>query len=812
MVQHNKKSKKKKKGKVFKTILIVLLFLFLISGIALAGITLAIIKTAPDLDVNSILSLNQQSVIYSNSEEFIDDVITREKRYIIPIKDMPKDLQNAFISIEDERFPTHNGIDFKRILGAVYIDVKNVIAKKSGLHGASTITQQLLKNTLLTPEVSVKRKVQEMYLAMQLEKKLTKDQILEAYMNTIFLGGNSYGVEAASYQYFGVSVKNLSLIQCAFLAGAPQSPSSYYQYSVISKKNPSIYLNRTKTVLSKMLENGYVDQAKYDKAIADVDKGELKFTPQKTNNKYNYEWFSRLVVDKVMEDLKKQYKYSDSEVARLVMNGGLKIYTTMDKKVQDNAQDVLNNASKYINIKEYVDKDGVIQPQMSAVVMDYRTGQVKAIIGGRGNQKPYSYNRAASNNFLRSTGSAIKPLTVYGPAIDLKLATAGTVIEDSPLSADISKKYNGYNPKNETNDFKGYVTLREALMKSINLVSVKLEDQIGIKNGIAYGEKFGLKFNKNSKTSIATLALGQFNNDPKDLDGSNPLYMAAAYGTFGNNGMYTDPILYTKVVDRTGKVILENKVTQKKILSPQSAYIMYDLLKGPVIGYSAAPAKFGDMPVVGKTGTTNDNQDFWFSGLTPYLSCAIWVGNDLPSEVKGRNGERLGSGMTVTPLWSKIMAKAHEGLAVKDIPMPQGMQKVAICMDSGKVATDLCAKDPRGSRVREEMFIDGTAPTALCDAHVELKVNKLNGKIATQNTPSELIETRVFIRREYSPSVNLADQKYVAPKDLDDTVPVQKPDIKPPVDDKNPGGNKDPEDDKDLENPEKPGNGTTGRR
>jgi penicillin-binding protein 1A len=376
-----------------------------------------------------------------------------------------------------------------------------------------------------------------------------------------------------------------------------------------------------------------------------------------------------------------------------------------------------------------------------------------------------SINRAYSTAGLRSIGSATKPLTVYGPVIDMKLMTPATMVEDNHLPEEISKKYprdaDGrlWDPLNEDLSYKGTITLRDALKYSRNPVAARIEDAIGLNVGLSYGEKFGLKYNKVSKSSIATLSLGQFNNDPKDRDGGNSYIMAAAYGTFGNSGVYTQPVLYTKVVDATNKVILDNSTpTTKKILSPESAYVMYDLLKGPV-SWSSHYAKFGDIPVAGKTGTTTENKDLWFSGLTPYLSAAVWVGYDQPTLLKGFSGE------TVSPIWGKIMAKAHEGLPYKEIDMPSGVVKASVCMDSGKVATDLCSKDPRGNRVIQDIFVEGTVPTALCDVHVAAKVNKANGKLATDNTPAGLVEDRVFVKTPNQGGASL-------PTEQDDTKPT----------------------------------------
>lgn len=702
------KKRKKAPFKALKITLITIFSLFILSLVASVGMVLAIIQNAPQLDVNQILTLNETSVLYNDKDQFMDVVVTPEQRTVIPFKEMPQDLKNAFVSIEDERFYKHNGIDLRRISGVIYIDIKNKIKGQSALQGASTITQQLLKNTLLSSEVSFKRKIQEMYLAVKLENYLTKDQILEAYMNTIFLGGRANGVEAASEQYFNKKTKDLSLVECAFIAGIPQSPS--VSYSAAIKRNQSVYINRTQTVLMKMHQNGYISDQQYNAALSDLANNKLTFQfPSNSNSKLNYGWFSLPAIEQVKKDLKLEYHYTDTEVQHLLMYGGLKIFTTMDKDAQDNTQKILNDDSTF-GIASKKDKNSTLQPQASAVIMDYHSGEVKALIGGRGgNDQPLmSYNRAASENFLRPSGSSIKPLTVYGAAIDSKQATAATIIDDSPLPDDVAKMYGSankpYNPKNDDYSYMGDITLRTALMHSRNLVAVKLENQIGLKTGIDYAEKFGLTLDEHDRTSIAALSLGQLHH------GTNPLTMAAAYGTFGNNGTYTYAKLYRKVVDRTGKTILENKHETKKVLSPESAYIMYDLLKGPVSPGGTGPrANFGDMPVRGKTGTSGDQRDLWFCGLTPYYSASVWIGNDDNSVVNGISSN------TAAGVWSAIMQPLHENLQPKDIEMPQGVVSSVVCEESGKLPTSACYSDPTGNKTYSELFVDGTIPTDYCN-------------------------------------------------------------------------------------------------
>jgi penicillin-binding protein 1A len=790
----NKMKKKKKARHIFKITLLALLGLFILAGVAGLGVVLAIVKTAPPLDVNAILTLNEPSTLYDNKDIYMDDVNTIEKRDVISIKEAPKYLTSAFVSIEDERFEKHNGIDYKRIAGVIYIDIKNILSGKRVLQGASTITQQLVRNTMLTDITtesnffeSATRKIREMYLAMELEKHLSKDQILEAYMNTIPFGGTVHGVQAASTYYFNKPIKDLTISQAAYLAGVPQAPGIYNAHLDSAKKDPTKYLNRTKMVLNAMYKNNNLTTEQYDNAIKDLSRESLAFIKSETtnNSRLNYEWFSLPAIEQVKKDLQAQYKYSEAEINNLLMYGGLKIYTTMDKTLQDAAQNIINDDKNY-GIAGKADANGIIQPQASAVVMDYHTGEVKALIGGKGTQPARSFNRAAYNGskpFIKPVGSSIKPITVYASSIDSKQATAGTVVEDSPVGDDIKSKWPGWDPRNyETNSFSGYVTLREAITSSINLVAIKQEYNIGLKTGASYAQKFGLTLDaKHDMTSLSAMALGEL------YDGETTLSMAAAYGTFGNNGMYTEPRLYRKVVDRRGVTILESKVVNRKVLSPQSSYIMYDMLKGPVNYGTATRAKFGAMSAAGKTGTTGENKEVWFSGLTPYLSGSVWIGNDKPAVLP----RAIGSG-TSSYIWSKIMAEAHKNLAVKnDIEKPSGIVEIPICKESGKLPTDLCSRDSRGSQVYTELFIEGTQPTTFCDIHVEASINKLNGKLATENTPKEALEKRIFIRRPYTPSVTLDDAWMVLPTEQDDTKPISLP--QSPVDkndDKNKTNNK----------------------
>ena len=680
-----KKGKKKVKSK-HRILKVIILSMFLVIVVSV-GLVFAIIKSAPALDTNQILDLNQTSVIYDDKGIAMDDVITTDengqvsKRTDVTLDNTSPYLGQAFIAIEDERFRQHGGIDLKGITRAVFVDVQNKIFHSAkSTQGASTLTQQLIKSRLfledsLNNRLDYKRKIQEAYLAIELEKSMSKDDILDAYMNTIFLGGNAYGVEAASYQYFSKTSKDLTIVESAFIAGMAQSPSGSYPFSTSAKKNPNIYINKTKLVLSKMYETNSISKKDYDDAVSSIKNNKIVFTRPNTNlDKYAFESFSIPVVSQIKSDLMTQYNYTNAQVMTLLMSGGLKIYTTMDRSLQSKSQEILNEDA--IFNKAYNTSSHALES--SAVILDYHTGQVKSIIGGRGEQPPRSYNRAVDAvNFPRSTGSSIKPLTVYAAAIDSEKATANTIVDDSPLSTETSNKYesNGvpYTP-NDDNQPRGPITMYSAIKTSQNLAAVNLEDKIGISTGYAYAQKFGLSVTSADK-NIATMALGQFHG------GQTPLLMAAAYGVFGNSGMYAKPRLYTKIVDRTGKILLSTSYTTKEVLTPQNAYTMYDLLKGPVSAGGTGPnAQYGDMPVAGKTGTATDAKDLWFCGLTPYYSAAIWIGND-----DAKKFYNLSSNDAAL-VWGKLMKVANANLPIKDITPPEGV--IIPSKDTNKTAED----------------------------------------------------------------------------------------------------------------------------
>lgn len=780
-------------GKVLKGLVIFSMALTLIVSILFGSRILATAKDAPDADIDEFLTLTSQSTLVDDKGEFMDRIISDEVRMPVDLTEISQNLQDAFIATEDERFYQHHGVDYRRTIG---VTVRYAFSKLVGgdySQGGSTLTQQLVKNIYLTTEKTESRKIQEMYMALEIEKQVPKDKILETYLNSIFLGGRAYGVEAAARQYFSKSASELNVIESAYLAGATTAPSFYYAFSDANQKDPTAYENRTKTVLDQMHKNGLLTDQELNRYRDDITENGITFnyTALTNGGKYNYEYFTRPVITQVVDDMVERLGISREKAEENLALGGYTIHTTMDRAVQDNTVKELNN-EEHFEFQEYLDDNGIAQPQVSAVITENSTGYVKAIVGGRGEQATAGPNRAASDNFLRSIGSATKPLTVFAAGIDSKIFDSATVFEDSPLTLEQREDYfagddtvdvtDPTKPRNSYDSWFGYTNARDALRRSSNLVAIKAMLEVGEPTAATYAEKFGLVLPSENYWGTSTFALGQYANIDGQ-DGANPLRMASAYSTFANNGVRNESLIYTKVVDSTGRVILENKPQGEQIIDPGTAYIMWDLLKTVVDESSMiSNAKFSNMPVAGKTGTSQDNKELWFAGTTPYYSAAVLIASDDHQSIRAKDGSALSSYSGVPKIWGAIMELPHQDLEVKDLSVPNDIIKVAVSYDSGTLPTDLTRRDPRGDRTVKEWFFRDRVPKTFDNVHVEVEVNKLTGKLANFWTPPFFKEKRVYITRDYKPEVLLADQKYVLPQEFDQggevdgyTVPSTKP-------------------------------------
>lgn len=705
--------KKRKKGNILRNIFLIFVIVALMLSAAAIGAVIKIVSEVPEIDVNILDNLKQSIEFYDKDGNPIANWHSGENRKIVSIKQIPKHMQYAYVSIEDERFYKHHGVDVKRVFGAVLANIKS--GSKS--QGGSTITQQLVRNYALTQKKSYVRKIQEMYLAIQIERKLSKDQILEAYLNTIYLGPNIYGVQEASRYYFDKDVEEVTIAEAAFIAAITQNPGIYNPYSKKNKENPDNYLNRQKIVLKKMFENGYISEEEYQKAlnediVASLNKEKTKLT----GNYSKYHWFIEAALDEIAEDFAKKYDIDEKDAKQKLKDGGYKIYLTIDTRLQEKAQEIIDNDKFYKSIPIKINKEKLKEnenpkpnPQAAAVVMDLN-GEVRAIIGGRG-LSAGSFNYAAGENAKMPPGSSIKPLTVYTPAIENKVITPSTIINDSRDDEEAIEIYNkiGKNwfPYNYDKKCVGPVTVRYALEQSKNTIATKILYRLGLDTSFNYAtKKFGLTTLIKSDKDYATLALGQL------TFGARPIEMAAAYTAFANNGIISSPILYTKVEDRNGNIVLEKSTTQRRAISQDTAFIMNQLLQSVVKNGLAKSANLGAMPTGGKTGTTQDNLDGWFVGFTPYYTCAVWVGSTREPEVSYIKV----SSLNATPIWKAIMLEAHRGLPIKQFSKPDGVVEATICAQSGKLATETCPNK------YVEYYLSGTEPTEYCDIH-SLPVN-----------------------------------------------------------------------------------------
>lgn len=902
------------------TLMTVLISLTLFAGsVGLAFVN--ILTTAPEIDPYSINSgFEETSLIFDKDKNLLEKVETAEYRTFVKLNKVPQFLKDAFISIEDERFYEHPGVDPKGILSSLYENFK----AGGVVRGASTITQQLIKNTFLSNEQTLTRKLKEIYLALNLETKLSKDQILESYLNMISLGQNSYGVQEASRTYFSKNVDEINIAQAALLAGIVKGPNIYQPFyrvsplkfdeatmrkigetEILGEKYILVFntksVQRQKVILKKMRELGKINQAEYDEAINFDVVASLKPSEKKETEITSYA--TDYVKNQVVEDLMEKYQITKQKAQERLFTGGLRIYSTIDTKVQKDLDEVNRNFNGILlgDLKRYkapllvdrnldkagniVDKDGnlvyykkenlltddgylfipkgefsinangdlaitssrilaykkstdiqdyytidgsknllthrvgglavpdayylrqarhsliikaeffekndkfykvnetgnlfinpeyfynnktgLVQPQSATVIMDYKTGHIVAMIGGRDVKGSRILNRATDT--ARQPGSSMKPLAVYLPALDNGFTAASPILDIPMITAD-GKVW----PNNVYTGFKGITTLRESLIYSINVSSARTLKKIGIPTSIKYLKKLGIINEENpskdnfvqaseNKThndeNLASLALGGMTK------GVSPLDMTAAYSAIANDGVYNEPIIYTKVLDKDGNIVLEKEAKQRRVVSPQIAYVMKDILRSTAYEHTGKNAIIKGQASAGKTGTTDYNADFWFVGFTNYYTAATWMGNDSPKITITQNS------WLAAKLWGHIMTKIHQDKESKpQFAQPDGIVKAYVCTKSGKKPNQFCSSDPRGV-VREEIFAKGTEPTETCNVHVALEVNSSNNKLATEFTPEELKITKVFTA--LNPAYNPAEHNGILPKDYSYYPPVQ---------------------------------------
>ena len=764
-VDKKKKNKKKKKHPKLRLLLKIILILIVIGIVSGAGVLAAIIHRcvygdwAISEEALSISYLN--STIYDKNGNVLGTLSGDENRQIISKEEMSPYLFDAFISIEDERFEEHNGVDWKRTLGAI---VTFVTHKGESSYGGSTITQQVIKNSTGEKENSkiegALRKIKEIVRAYEVEKMLSKDQILELYLNLIPLGGTAYGVETASINYFNKSAKDLSLVESAYLAGITHAPSTYNPFG--EKDRSENIKKRVKTVLGKMNELGKIDDEEYEKAIEEVNNG-IKFEKGYATQINSLTYHTEAAIKQLIEDLMEANNWSKGEAELHVYGSGYQIYTTFDPEIQKAVDEQYITKSKnwttsYKTVTRK-DSDGTpvkvqVRRESAMVIIDHKTGQVLAGTSGFG-EKTEAWGRNRMIYDIHSPGSSIKPIAVIGPSLEEKLITAATVVDDTPVS------FGTYRPQNDTRNFNGLMNIRWILRVSRNVPEVKMMQRLTVARSLEYLDKFGLDISSEHNDGLG-LALGGMSKGPTVLQ------MAAAYAAIANNGTYIEPTFYTKVVNAEGTVI-ECEQKTERVISEQNAYILKTLLQEPTGsgltgagGATGTGAKVSKMATSGKTGTTDDSKAVWFCGFTPYYAAAVWMGYDYENE-----GNAGGSG-TAARLWGAVMTKAHTGLpSITQYERPSGIRTAVVCSKSGLLAKEECKNDPTGSKAYTEYFVEGTVPGAYCDCHVQEEVCSVSGKLPGEHC-TERVQT-VFITRKNSEN----DTSWQSAADADSMLPTE---------------------------------------
>lgn len=657
-----------------------------------------------------------------------------ENRSWVSIAKMPVNLKNAFVAIEDQRFYEHNGMDIRRTAGAVL----EFIGGNSS-YGGSTITQQLIKNFSGDNDATIQRKIKEIFRAISLTKKRSRDEVLEMYLNTINLSNGCYGVQAAANYLFGKDVSELTLVECASLASIPKSP---YKYN--PKSHPDENKERRETVLGKMKELGWISEEDYNEAMSTelvLNITEQKMSEAGVNNVTSY--FTDALIEQIIEDLNKEYGYPREVALNIIFNGGLKIHTTMDPEIQGIMEDV------YTDPSTFAEAEG-IQPESAMVVMDPYTGDVKGIVGGRG-EKTVSRGLNRATMSKRQIGSAIKPLTVYAPAMDLGYIDYGTVIDDTPY--EYNEKTGKYWPENAGRDYRGKTTVWYAINQSLNTTAVKALEMLTPEYSYYFGkEKLGLVSLERSDCDMSPLALGGLTY------GLTVMEVAGAYTILPNEGVRSAPRLYTVIYDNNGDVLLEQKIDQTVAISRSTSQIMTKILETVVVSGTGAKVTLEKkVDTAGKTGSTNSNKDLYFVGYTPYYVGACWFGYDQPKYISGATYPTNPAMLA----WDKVMNRIHDKVIEEEKQNGNSLKKFSddeivkaeYCADSGKKPTEFCRSfDPRGSRVETGWFKKGAEPRETCDKHEIVEFCGETGAVASEYCPKE--------GRKQFALVNVDDREY----------------------------------------------------
>ena len=812
---------------IFLFVKLILVAVLLMAAFAASlgyGALKGIIDSAPEIDVASIEPSGYATMVYDREGNLTETLVkSGANRLEATYEELPQCLIDAFVAIEDSRFWSHKGIDIRSILRAA---VGVITGESAG--GGSTLTQQLIKNNIFeggnenTFGEKLERKIQEQYLAVQLEKIMDKKIILKNYLNTINLGNNTLGVKAAALRYFNKDVSDLTLSEATVIAGITQAPTRYNPLSENGRKNNE---EKRRVILQYMYEQGLIDKEAQEEALADDVYSRItnvNLTAQENESPYTY--FTDELITQVMEALQEELGYTETQASNLLFSGGLEIHTTQDPKMQAIVDEEVNNPDNYdvvyysvdyqlsvthadgttthysdesmgsyfrndlgrssfnglFDSKEEADeaislykdamvKEGdtilgevihyVLQPQISFVLMDQATGEVKAISGGRGNKEvSRSLNRATET--LRQPGSTFKVITSFAPAIDACGANLSTVYYDAPFTVGTKTFRNWYSSKG----YMGYSTIRDGIVYSMNIVAVRcMMETVTPQLGVEYARNFGITSMTDTDYNAAT-ALGGITKGVSNLE------LTAAYATIANQGIYTKPRFFTQILDHNGKVLLDNTPETKRVLKDSTAFLLTDAMSQSMessrmygsgnLYSTSTSANLSNMSNAGKSGTTTSNNDIWFVGYTPYYTAGIWSGCDNNQKISA-----IGSSTSYHKIiWKNIMTRVHEGLADTGFSIPSSVTTAQVCRKSGKLASPgVCENDPRGSAVYTEYFAKGSEPTEVCDHHGVTTVCAASGGLPTQYCPAELRTSRIFMITPEGETGATADSAYRIP-------------------------------------------------
>ncbi|MGN0240733.1 MAG: transglycosylase domain-containing protein [Candidatus Weimeria sp.] len=772
---------------LIKTLLILILIIMAATALGLSYYVKKQIDKLPDISQVNISPSGKKTRILDTDGNVITTLsASGAKQDYVSLKKIPVDLQHAFVAIEDKRFYKHNGVDLHGIVRAAFT---GLASGGNFNEGASTITQQLLKNNFFsswseenTFMEKVDQKIQEQYLAVQLEKVKSKDEILENYLNTINLGQSTLGVEAASERYFNKNVSDLTLSECAVIAGIANDPSKYDPVA-----HPKTNARRREKVLSNMLSQGYIDKKDYQKAMDDDVYSRIA-NVNNSNSVSTESYFTDALIEQVASDLKEELGISETEAYMKLYTGGLTIYSTQDSDIQKIVDTEINDASNYPDGTKYsicfsltvVKKDGTtrnynektmrryyrktnkkytlnfntkaeakkayaaykkqmtangkipsggenvtytLEPQAAMTVIDQSTGQVRAMSGGRGDSN--SLNRAM--DITRQPGDTFKVLAAYAPAINAAGKTLASVEDDAP-----DRLENGEVVKNTDSHYRGFTTIREAITDSVNVVAEKTLSDIGTGLGYQYVKDFGFTTLEEGDNN-QSLALGKLTKGVTNTE------LTAAYAALANQGYYSRPSYYTTVEDEDGKTILDTTDDKgHRVLKKTTAWLLTSALSDAIKSGTAKNAYFSGMSIAGQGGITEDGRNTVFAGYSPYYTSVVWSGYDDKSV--------LSSGTCSAKIWKAVMKQINSGLENKNFKRPAGIVSSLVCKKSGKLPEEnVCSQDPRGSMVYNEFFTTDTVPTETCDHHVSLDICKESGLPAGEFCPKSDIVRKVFI-------------------------------------------------------------------